>query len=221
MQRPFTTASQALTNFTFIEFASGTGVVEFFGSNTEDDAVKTYTLSEKALYSSDVVTFGSGTGSGTEQVLDLDFDLVLNNAITVKGLVKGSFALITGDEADANKGTLAFVKLLVRKVTGGVESELASNTKSKVTSTVASLDSLQSVVNAEVDTPLTHFAAGDTLRLTVQVSAQSQGASGGQVGLMHDPKDRTPTSDDYDGGIDTGEFITSILKFQVPFLIDT
>ena len=74
--------------------------------------------------------------------------------------------------------------------------------------------------NVEIDvTSVQLFKAGETLRITVEIYADTE-ANGSQVALMHDPKNREPAAAEYDGGIDTGEFLTSVLTFSVPFLLD-
>ena len=210
----------AIASYSFTDIAEGTGVVVFFGSDTDDNGTVTYSLANNIVYSANILTEGTGT-SGTEKILDIDFDVTFNMPQRIKGKVIANIPLVYGHESQANTNGKGYGILKVRHVTsGGAESELASNTKSKEYPLVASLDSAQAVLNIEVDVPLRHFKKGETLRMTVEIWANQQGGNGLHVGLMHDPKNRTPDSDDFTGGIDTGEFITSILSFNVPFVID-
>ena len=216
----FTTASPLIATFDFQDVAEGTGVIVFLGSDTDDNGTVTYQLSRNALYSQNIMTVGSGT-SGVEKILDVDFDVTFNFPKDVKGKVIANIPLVIGNDVTVLLGGSAYIVVQVRKWDGSTESDIASNTKSETSPAVGSGDTLQLMFNVEVDTPLTHFAAGETLRITVEGWAAVQNANGLQMGLMHDPKNRTPTSADYSGGFASSTFLTSILSFNVPFLINT
>lgn len=211
------TPEAAIASYSFTDIAEGTGVVVFLGSDTDDDGTVTYSLSQNAVYSANVTTEGNGT-SGVEKLIDVDFDVTFNLPKRIKGKIIANIPIISGHESTGNKEGTAYAILKVRHWDGTTETEIASNTKSKVTSGLASSDTQQDVLNVEVDAPQTHFKKGETLRLTVEIWAATQAGSGLQVGLMHDPKNRKPL--DYSGGNDTGDFIISILSFNVPFVLD-
>ena len=207
-----------IISYNYIDIASRTGVIVFYGSDTDDNGTVTYQLATNAIYSANVLTQIQGV-SGVEMIGDLDFDIIFNFPKRIKGKVIANIPVIMGNENTANKGGSGYAVLKVRHVTsGGSESEIASNTKSAVIS-VGSLDTVQAVLNVEVDVAtIKQFKKGETLRLTVEVWAATQQANGLQAALMHDPKNRVPTT--YSGGIDAGEFITSTLSFNVPFVLN-
>lgn len=207
-----TPSAQAMATFPSTEIAEGTGIVSFFGADTEDNGTTTHFLTNNVIHSDQVGT------SGTE-TLDIDFDSAkFNFPKRMKGTFRAVVPLVWGLEASAAGGFID-CKVLVRHFDGSTETEIASNTKSRVGAVAATNDTVQDVFVIEIPiTTAKHFKKGEQLRVTVQVTGQ---VSSTKVGLFHDPKDRSAPTAWYDAnGYDSGEFITSKLEFQVPFLID-
>ena len=211
-----------IASYDFIDIADGTGVIVFLGSDTDDNGTVTYQLARNAVYSQNTVTSAFGTGSTNDvKVVDADFDVTFNLSKRIKGKVIANIPIIYGSEGEDRDGT-CYVKVLVRHWDGSSETDIASNTKSEVSAAVVTNDTAQVVFNVEVDvTTETHFARGETLRITVEVYSNSPGAQAMPAGLMHDPKNREAfaTGDGWGNGSDSADFITSILSFNVPFIL--
>ena len=222
LKKKYQTKESAIASYDYTDLAEGTGIVVYYGSDTEDNGTTTYQLSKNIVYSQNLVTVATGT-SGEERVLDIDFDLTFNIPQRIKGKVIANIPVISGQESSVNQGGTLYAILKVRHVTAaGAETDLASNTKSVVTANSGNQDTVQTMLNVEVDVAaLKLFKQNETLRLTVELWALVQSANGHTMGLLHDPKNRTPTSTDYIQGIDAAEFITSTLTFNVPFIIPT
>jgi len=220
-------AEGGVTTYSFTDIAEGTGIIVFYGADTNDNGTRSYFLTTNAVYSDKILTYGNGT-SGTEKVLDLDFDTpALNLPKNVKGTFRAAIPLIVGHETNANVTGEVYAVVKLRKVSGGVETEIASNTSSTDVIEDDGTDSDQGVVLVEIPiTSVTHFKKGDKIRVTIEVWAKNQGASGTKLGIFHDPKNRSAINDDpnsplyYPGASDAGDFITSVLEVHIPFVLD-
>jgi len=123
-------AEGGVTTYSFTDIAEGTGIIVFYGADTNDNGTRSYFLTTNAVYSDKILTYGNGT-SGTEKVLDLDFDTpALNLPKNVKGTFRAAIPLIVGHETNANVTGEVYAVVKLRKVSGGVETEIASNTSS-------------------------------------------------------------------------------------------
>lgn len=208
----------AIASYDYFDIEENTGVIIFLGALTEDNAVKTYYLSRTSAYSSEVFTEGTGSG-GVEKVLDIDFDIAFALPKNVKGKLRVLIPVVVGDETTVSKNGTVYAVVKVRHWDGSSETEVASNTKSKVTTDPGSLDTTQDVLNVEVDVAtVKHFKKDETLRITVEIWAATQGGNNIRLALMHDPKDRLPVL--YTAGADVADFITSIMEVHVPFRLD-
>lgn len=222
-------SSEVLVNYDYTDILEGTGTIVFYGLDTTDNAARSYSLTSQQVHSDKLLTYGDGSAGGEEKVLDIDFDVSpFVFPQNIKGQLRAVVPLITGHESTINKEGTCYVKIKVRKWDGSTETELASNTKSRTMPGSASSDTTQDVMSIDIDlTTGYHFEAGEQLRITVEVWALTQGASKIQLGLYHDPKNRSGivsapagNSGYYPGGFDATEFITSILQFHVPFKLN-
>ena len=220
IDQTFTTTSEAILSFDAVDFADGSGVVEFFGSNTEDNGVKKYNLSRSQTFSNDKITLGN-VGSGTNQiVLDIDFDITFNFPKTIKGIIRANIPILSGCASPSNRDSVDFVKMFIRRFDGSIETDIVNTTKSSTLST-ASNASKGDVFSVEIDVPNEeYFRAGETLRITIHVIQQTNGSNGTFLGLCHDPQARAIVSADYHSGCFTVGTSpdTTALKFFIPFL---
>ena len=74
------------------------------------------------------------------------------------------------------------------------------------------------MVALELDTPLTHFKKGETLRVTYEAWIINSAGNGGYIAIGHDPENRA-TSDAEEDGITFGT-APSINIVQVPYKLD-
>jgi len=213
INKKYVSQKDAVATYNYTDIADMTGFRTFYGVDTTDDGTQSYHLVSNGLHSDTAATEGNGS-SGEEKVHDIDFDLSeFQLPQVVSGTMRAVVPVILGHETTANKGGQAYVIIKLRKWDGTTETEIASNTKSRVSGNPGSLDTLPVVFNIHVDVPGTSFKKGEQLRITVEVWATSQAANGLRIVLSHDPTDTNNAPD-------SAEFITSILQFEVPFKLE-
>lgn len=182
-------APEIQASFTFSEIASGTGFVQFYMATARGDLANI--LTEKVIYSDDVLTEGSpnDTGGVLAKFEDFDFDVKVNKTLTMKGnaYVNVPFGMLYL----SGSGTLqAQLKVYIRHWDGTTETDLG-NAEGDIlvkttTSSVwkASMDLLTITVTEKT------FKPGDTIRVTVELWASRNASSGKSYYLAHDPKNR-------------------------------
>ncbi len=207
------TRERILANYDAVDLVAGTGIVSFWPGRTQQG----YRMSNKKFYSNTVSTAAIGHTNASSTVYtklhDVDFDLDFNQSQTIKG--KTIISIPFGIKQNQGAVTSAsFVNIIVKKVEGGSETELATASGGTITEgTQTNTEILMSTF--EVDIGLTTFKRSDVLRLTVE--QYERGTSGDvDVYFGHDPKER-PTSPQ-----ETVTFGSepSIAEFQVPFRIN-
>lgn len=201
----FQAISNVLSNYNFVDIASGTGYINFYCGDTVDKSL----LSNFSYYANTIVTsHAAGSAAYTLQI-DIDYDTVMNRPLDLRGLgiVNVPIYLINTD-AGGGKNITTYVTAILRKWDGSTETDIVSNDSSVVTST--STFGAYTMLSIDLDVPLTHFKVGETLRLTIDVySRYNVGATTGTVSIAHDPKNRTT-------GWDTSGAVPSQLLFQCP-----
>ena len=215
----------SISSYDYFDIADGTGIISLYAASTSDNGTLSYIMLTQTQYSDTVLTAGSVGNVGETKILDIDFDLVLNTPRNLKGKFVSQVAWIQGHETTANVGGTSYCIVKLRKWDGTSETEIASNTKSKVLST-ASLEISSETAYVQISVPTTiHFKKGETLRITVEVWSLTTQTNGTQVALLHDPKNRSMTSGsqyDYNGGAvaitDPPETTQTI--FNVPWKLD-
>jgi hypothetical protein len=189
----FQAISNVLPTYNFVDIISGTGYVNFYAGDTVDKKM----LSNYTYYSDVGITSTSNSN------FDVDFDIVLNRPMDIKGI---GIVQIPAAAITSSQPMTMYLTVYFRKVTGGVESDIISNISRTINTTVDNTRAY-SMLSVDLDIPLTHFKIGDTIRL----SFVSTYASAGNVYCLmaYDPKGRTT-------GWDTTGAVPSQLIFQCP-----
>lgn len=180
----FTTGGAALINVDFKDFATGTGFVTFYG--TDSNTSVAYTSANHALTTTiSYANLGfSIVNLGT--ALDIDFDVQFNRPISIKGEVIVNVPyLLSNSGAPAVKDENIIATL--RHWDGTTETDLGTATSRQVTATVPTNDSAYGMATSKFTISKKHFAVGDTLRLTITSSTIS---ANGSLTIGHDPKGR-------------------------------
>lgn len=184
----------ALATYSYNDIAEGTGVLKLYGFNTEDSVSKKYTLSENAVYSSDIETGGTGA-AGTS--INVNFDLSpFNMPKTIGGTALVGFAVYLGAVT-----TATFTAQIIKVAADATTTVLLS-----VTSKTCPQNTQQKILMKGAIAQ-THFKRGETLRLNI---LGNQVANGGLV-FGHDPQNRA------------GTYVTdypTILELYIPFKLD-
>ena len=209
---------RAIASFSFIEFASGTGVIRFQGFNTIDDTTTSFRLSENSVRSHTAETsIGQGAISDTSFTMrgDVDFDLTTfkkSQKVSGTANLSVSFGLrdITPNTPDADMYIIA----KVRKFDGSSETDLGSAQSQTINE---SSGEAQKTGRASLSIALTdtNFAIGDILRLTIEGwHKHNSGANSVNLFLAHSPNNLDGTV------ITVADVDTTQLYVDIPFKID-
>lgn len=196
MQKPYRMrATEAgLTSYNYTDVAEGTGVIIFYGFDTQNDVTKSYMLSTSALYSEDRDTSGTTTNASFEKVLDINFDLTLNLPKNVRGKILGNITNFNTGAGASNAGE-SYAVIRFRKWDGTTQTEIG-NTQTKTL-----VGSSSNVVYSSTDAFMInlgtnyHFKRNETIRITVEIWGKKTGSNPFKCGFAHDPQDRTNTGD--------------------------
>ncbi len=202
----FQAISNVLANYDFVDIVSGTGIINFYAGTAYSDAATYYLISNNTFYSNDIFLSATTSSGSYTKVLDLDFDVVLNRPLDVKGKTVVNVPLCAKHLGGNTSYVYAVVK--VRKWDGSTETDLVSSTGYISHTSGAAGNPAWYMDAIYVNIPLTHFKIGETLRLTIEVwGASSAGSATQQIGC--DPMNRTT-------GWDTSGAVPSKLVFQCP-----
>lgn len=187
----FQAISNVLANYDFVDIVAGTGFINFYAGRTVDLNL----LSNFQFYCDTIFTKSAALSKVDTKMLDIDFDVLLNRPLDVKGI--GILNVPLRLEKDLTPATVsAYVIAKLRKWDGVTETDIVTNT-SRTATYDGSLSEF-SMLAIDLNTPLTHFKIGEYIRLTLEIygSYSSAGTSSGQfVSVGHDPKGRTAEFD--------------------------
>lgn len=206
-----------LVNYSYNDIADGSAVQVFYGLNHVELTASSYALVSQNMFSNDIETQSANVTnlSPAQKWLDLDFDTMFNLPKRIRGKARASFTF--GVKIATNDQLYAYSVVRLRKVTGGVESEIA-NATSETVSRINTAGQTPDTVNLEITIPsVVHFKKGDILRATVEIWAYyAANATGTYVCMCHDPQDRASAF------FVTASFIpdTRIFQLNIPFLTD-
>jgi len=204
LPEPFSTASPVLANYDYFDIAEGTGVVIFYGAEHEEGGVKGYFLSNIPTYSNSVMVRTNPTSTSYTKLKDNDFDVTFNTPKNINGKLR--VALTLGSLITTATG-YSYVIVKARHWDGTTETELGSGTTKTLTASGA-VDSVPT--NTEIDIDDVHFAAGETLRITIELwGKKSEAGTVGNMGYGCDPKNRKSVFKKDDD--------TSVMEVMVPF----
>ena len=220
-QTLFPPRGEQLVNYSFIDIADGTGVVVFYGGTTESSLVSGARLATNKFYSQNVATTSNKVGQQLAfgKYHDIDFDVDFLMPQNIKGNVVINVPSGIQINADPGLGS-SFINARVRKYNSSGETELTGSTgvsgaiianDGAINTYVYNMDCIEATI------PLTHFKAGETLRLTIEMWIRTTDASTDcDFFFGHDPQGRATS----DGEVNTFGTEPSTLTFQVPFKLN-
>lgn len=172
---------QVIASYDFTDIATGKATKIFYAGDAS---------AGKLLYPS--ATFYSiygGTGSGNNGAGDHDFDISIEQPMIIEGLSVVNIPIIFEYNGGSTATLSSTITAKIRKVAGGVETEIASHNIAYTQKDPTPSGERQiEVVAISITVPRTKLAAGNTLRLTITTSAA--GANTGIV-VVHDPANRS------------------------------
>lgn len=216
----FTTASQTIASYSFNDLVTNRGILTLYGAVLDSSAGTIYSLDQANTYSKSIETPYSILVAHTTatQYGDLDFDLgAFANSQIIGGTGKLIMAMALTTVGNMEYKT-AYIVAKLRKWDGTTETEIASGQSANLT--------VENRTTKRVDTitftiPNTHFKAGETVRLTIEVWGKCDSAGQGFAGTLtwaHDGNENRdgtniiPSTDN--------PRTTTKLIFDLPFVVD-
>lgn len=178
--------SQALSNYDYVDIATGTGYIKLYAGKTISGAsTANYALSNITYFSVPVYIDKTGTSSVYQKLIDLDFDVLLNKPMTFRGNAIVQVPIQTDNFGAAS--TIAYAIPSIKKWDGTTETLIATTTSGAHTLQ----DTHGEIFTYSIPIPLTSFKKGETLRLTIEGWAvNNTGDTAGHIRIYHDPMSR-------------------------------
>lgn len=191
----------SVASYDWIDLADGLGYVTLYGATANISGAGI--LTKNTLYSDKIGTDYT-VGGGWAKISQINFDSIINKPLTIRGKTLINVP-IAGNHFVADTGA-GYIHAYLRKVTSGTTVEIANLSTAHIKTTHA----FMTLINLE--TPLTLFKKGDTLRLTVEVWGSDGGT--GIISIGHDPKNR------YDANLQFANTDNTQLVLNLPVVID-
>jgi len=172
-----------IASFEYTEIASGRAIKKLYLCDGEAASGAILTkLTEGIVYA----RLGTEIKAYT-QVFDVDFDMLINRPIRLKGGAIVSIPVGFSKNTGTISGAQINIEALLRYVRNSVEYEIASaNNQLIATDAVQAGQELRSCIF--IDVPLTKLQANDTLRLTIKTSNPPANT---YTAITYDPKSRS------------------------------
>lgn len=222
-------------NFDYVDFAEGTGIVQFYGSGLADDSGVTYRLDKNpfspdhtklrsAQYKSNREIRSSSSATEPTTLFDLDFDTSpFNVPRTLRGtmIVQIPYGTVPGAGAQPR----IQVTVTVRSVTSGdVETDIVSVTSSEHYVNSSGIGIVDGMITFPITVPKTTIKATERLRINLDVICDNKNddASGSGYIICFDPDGNAVVET---GGSTVTDTLTmsagrTTMKFFVPFQIE-
>ncbi len=200
--------SESQTNYNYNDIAAGAGMITYYLGKTGG----IYTFSNVQFYSYPIYTNVSQDNDVYTKVMDIDFDVLLNRSITLRGNSIVNTPIRVGNSSSAVTDTYAVVR--IRSWDGVNEVEIANGTSATAT---VSLTATVTYFNLStlIIVPSTIIDAGKYLRVTVELWGRETvaGSHTANLYLGHDPMGMID-------GIWTSTTVPTRLVIQIPMRID-
>lgn len=193
----FSTTPPQVVSYSYSDIDSNTGINVFYLSTSYNTSLS-YNLTKEIVYSDeiDLPRVGTNIVDYTKKI-DIDFDLsVFNEPKTLRGTATANIGgYCVGDTGDTD----AYYVVRIRKWDGSSETEITMGT-GKVFKPITG-DPNTKIHNINIEVPETHFAEGETLRVTIEGWIRQTSGGVAYMSLGFDPKNRDgnwilPTTDD-------------------------
>lgn len=204
----FTTASPSIASYNFEDIISGTGIIFLYAGNVNNGGTPDYKLSNFQYYS-DITTTSTGALGviGSTKKLDLDFDVLINNPITLEGEAIVNIPISAYAAGDGVVSAFPIVKL--RKWDGSTETEIANVTLLGIVGWATNDTATYDLTSGSITVPKTTFGTGNILRVTVELWCEAAANALCTGSVINDPKGRT-----------VGTVDSSQLTVQLPTRLD-
>jgi len=192
----------------FVDFATGQGLQKFYAVDLNGKDVLTST----AVYGTSGATF---IAAGTN--INKTFDMIIKRTLTIDGDGLCTFPLMAS-HTTGDTSTPWTYRAFLSKVTGGVDTVLASGAVVFSAFVIAADTSVHSRKTIYLDIPRTKFKVGDTMRL--RISGSNVDAAPFAAALGHDPMNRSKTSIPVPLTVTNGDWVDSELYILAPIKLN-
>jgi hypothetical protein len=214
LNQQFNSVPSVVNSYDAVDVLSGTGITNMYaGEVCSSGAAVDYILSNNRFYSNAVSTGNlTGTDAAFTQKFDIDFDVLVNIPLTMKGLISVNIpAKIGTSGGSAGCSAQAYVVVKLRKWNGTTETEICQNTTKQFYAPYGST-ALYDISAVYLDIPETVFAPGEYIRLTCIGYANKTQDGTYTFAMGYDPMNRSV-------GWDAAGSPSSLI-FQMPQRID-
>lgn len=185
------TGERPLITYSFINFAEGTGIIDFNCFIAENDSGETEHMQSQTVYSSKIESTISVNDAGFTNIIEKNFDLSpFSNPVTIRGTATVNIPFMLRATNTGNRSAYIIAKII--KVINTVEDILVS-TQSQTITIINTVDDFN-IFNLRLVVPKTLFQIGSTLRLSIEVWGRKNSGNAGEAQLAHDPKNRDASS---------------------------
>ena len=221
LNEKYSSQGGALANYNYVDIAAGTGIINFYIGKTVDKQV----MSNFSFYSDTVSSpvYTTSVTTAAALVADLDFDVLINRPLSIEGtgIISLACKLTHGGAAGGSYQPYIIAKL--RKWDGTTETEICEN-QGRTLYTASNSDVgwgnglVYDISTIDLTVPLTIFAPGETIRLTIEIWGYCNVTQPGTFRLGWDPLNRAKSTD---GTWDTSaKSSPSTSKAQIPTRVD-
>ena len=195
-------SGNASLNYSFLDIATGKGILVLYGGDISIAGTKTYVLTPNQFYSQDGFT-SIAANAGT---LDFSFDMELGKPITIDGdaIINAPFRV------QNSAGETVTATFLIKKVdAASAVTVLISGACSQVVNTAAGGQVNQLVTRLAI--PRTTIKGGETLRVQISGAGALVAKT---TDWAHDPKNRSTIN------TDAIAYETSQFVIQLPIVVN-
>lgn len=202
-------------NISFQEFADATGIVYLYGADDQDG--NGFLTPSTTIPSATIQKKVSMTSSYTK-LIDMDFDVLLNKPLNLKGNMIISSPVKTDVSTGSNAG-YSYTIVRLRKWDGTTETELFSGTSVVVIRDGNAVYDGEMLSIVKIPVTLTSLKVGETLRITIEVWGKYSGSpSTHNIFFGHDPLNRISINQSTNGGFASGEYTR--LSVALPIVLE-
>ena len=218
----YDTEENVLANYNFFDIADGTGIVNFYGSQSIMSGliVLAYLTSDGTQYSGKVVEKVKPPINATTKVSDINYDVTFNLPQRIKGQAR--LSVTQGTLASGGVNCQVFLITKLYHVNSAGAEDLMASADTQTTDEADSGGTQASVtrnLNYDLSSQIWSFKAGDKLRLNIECWGISGNNANNVVGYGIDPQDRDDSVTP-DGTICISASDTTQMKLAIPFILD-
>lgn len=202
-----------IASYNWADSLRDVGYITFYPCGFGDSSATEYSLIPNVVYAGVIGTKSNVSQASFTKKLDLDFDVLVNYPITLRGDLIANIPTEMNTLSGSAGGGEWYVIAKLRKWDGTTETEIASNTSDTTTQSLSNYK----MFGIKVPVTKTNYAIGEYIRVTIEVWAKV-GDGSKNIWLGHDPQGRSTIDNSDSSNVFSGN--TSAASIQIPFKIE-